>query len=206
MERKIRPSTVESYYNFLLDLYRADCNEDVIILGYYRRKHMITRKIEAAMKKKLIVVPVGHCKSSFVKWNVEVPSKQMAIELINELNVQARILAANKRKSSNKTIAVMDKRSENRKSTILYEISPDELMEMIEKAVAVRLEKFKKDITIVEKNEFMSRQETADYLKCSLFTIHLWVKKGIITPLKMGNRTYFERKEIESKLLNSNKQ
>lgn len=89
-------------------------------------------------------------------------------------------------------------------TTMLHGISPDELTEKILNGVKIQMEQFKKDIETPEKNEFMTRQETADFLKVSLFTIHLWVKKGIILPLKMGNRTYFERKEIEKKLYNSN--
>lgn len=89
-------------------------------------------------------------------------------------------------------------------TTMLHGISPDELTEKILNGVKIQMEQFKKDIETPEKSEFMSRQETADFLKVSLFTIHLWVKKGIILPLKMGNRTYFERKKIEEKLFNSN--
>lgn len=89
-------------------------------------------------------------------------------------------------------------------TTMLHGISPDELTEKILNGVKIQMEQFKKDIEAPEKNEFMTRQETADFLKVSLFTIHLWVKKGIIKNLKMGNRTYFERKEIEKKLYNSN--
>ena len=89
-------------------------------------------------------------------------------------------------------------------TTMLHGISPDELTEKILNGVKIQMEQFKKDIETPEKNEFMSRQETADFLKVSLFTIHLWMKKGILKPLKMGNSTYFERKEIEKKLYNSN--
>lgn len=89
-------------------------------------------------------------------------------------------------------------------TTMLHGISPDELTEKILNGVRLQIEQFKKEIETPEKSEFMSRQETADFLKVSLFTIHLWMKKGILKPMKMGNRTYFERKEIENKLFNSN--
>lgn len=89
-------------------------------------------------------------------------------------------------------------------TTMLHGISPDELTEKILNGVKIQMEQFKKEIETPEKNEFMSRQETATFLKISLFCLHDWVKKGILKPLKMGNRTYFERKQIENKLFNSN--
>ncbi len=89
-------------------------------------------------------------------------------------------------------------------TTMLHGISPDELTEKILNGVKLQMEQFKKEIETPEKNEFMSRQETATFLKISLFCLHDWVKIGILKPLKMGNRTYFERKEIENKLFNSN--
>lgn len=90
-------------------------------------------------------------------------------------------------------------------TTMLHGISPDELIEKILNGVKMQMEQFKKEISSTEKTEFLSRDETAKMLSISLFCVHDWVKKGILKPLKMGNRTYFERKEIENKLYNSNK-
>lgn len=90
-------------------------------------------------------------------------------------------------------------------TTMLHGISPDELTEKILNGVKMQMEQFKKEISLTEKTEFLSRNETAKMLSISLFCVHDWVKKGILKPLKMGNRTYFERKEIENKLYNSNK-
>lgn len=89
-------------------------------------------------------------------------------------------------------------------TTMLHGISPDELTEKILNGVKLEMEKFKKEIESPEKTEFLSRQETATFLKISLFCVHDWVKKGILKPYKMGNKTFFERKEIENKLFKSN--
>lgn len=53
--------------------------------------------------------------------------------------------------------------------------------------------------------EFLTRKETAEFFGISLVTVHDWVKSGIITPYKMGNRTYFNRAQLVQQLFNSNK-
>ena len=89
-------------------------------------------------------------------------------------------------------------------STMVHGINPDELTERILKGVKSELEQFKNGFENTEKKDFLSRNETAKMLSISLFCLHDWVKKGILHPLKMGNRTYFEKKKIEEKLFNSN--
>lgn len=88
---------------------------------------------------------------------------------------------------------------------MLHEISPDELIEKILNGVEMKMEQFKKEIGTAEKTEFMTIAETARYFKISNFTIHDWVKRSLLKKYKFGNRTYFDRKEIENKLYNSNK-
>ncbi len=90
-------------------------------------------------------------------------------------------------------------------TTMVYGVNPDELTEKILKGVKSELEQFKKEIETSEQKEFLSREKTAKMLSISMFCLHDWVKKGILLPMKMGNRTYFERKQIEKKLFESNK-
>ena len=56
-----------------------------------------------------------------------------------------------------------------------------------------------------EEKEFLTRKETAKFLQISLVCLHDWMKKGIVTPYKLGNRTYFKYSQIVESLLNSNK-
>ena len=51
----------------------------------------------------------------------------------------------------------------------------------------------------------LTRQETAKYFDVSLNCINDWCKKGILTPYKVGQRTYFKRSECESVLFNQPK-
>lgn len=90
------------------------------------------------------------------------------------------------------------------KTTMLHEITPDELTEKILNGVKMQIDEFKKDFENGAKTEFLTREQLAKFLNISLFTVHNYMNKGIIQPLKIGNRTYFERKAIEEILLNSN--
>lgn len=53
---------------------------------------------------------------------------------------------------------------------------------------------------------FLTRKETAEFFKISLYTVHSWMRKGIIKPYKAGNRTYFKQSELIEVLNNSNSQ
>lgn len=50
--------------------------------------------------------------------------------------------------------------------------------------------------TTDETSEFVTRQELAKMLQINLSTIHHWVKAKRITPIYIGGRVYFSRKEI----------
>ncbi|MBP2283862.1 hypothetical protein H4V97_002180 [Flavobacterium sp. CG_23.5] len=90
------------------------------------------------------------------------------------------------------------------KTTMLHEITPDELTEKILNGVKIQIDEFKKDFETGSKTDFFTRDELAAFLNISLFTVHNWTNKKIITALKIGNRTYFERRAIEEILLKSN--
>lgn len=56
----------------------------------------------------------------------------------------------------------------------------------------------------LSQNELLTRQETADYFKCDLSTIHLWTVKKKLNKKMIGNRVYYKRSDVESALKNSN--
>lgn len=49
-----------------------------------------------------------------------------------------------------------------------------------------------------EASEFVTRKELAQMLQINFSTIHHWVKAKRITPIHIGGRVYFSRKEILS--------
>ena len=84
-------------------------------------------------------------------------------------------------------------------------VTPQQLTETILKGVENQLTELKKDFTPKQPDDFLTRMETAKLLKISLSTVHEWSNTGILKMYKVGNRTYFSRKEIESTLFSSNK-
>ena len=84
-------------------------------------------------------------------------------------------------------------------------VTPQQLTETILNGVKTQLDELKKSYSPKEPEDFLSRMEAAKLLKISLTTIHDWSNQKILKAYKVGNRTYFSRKEIEQTLFNSNK-
>jgi hypothetical protein len=83
--------------------------------------------------------------------------------------------------------------------------SPTALANLIDEKIKAQLDELKKNFTPKEPDDFLTRNETAKLLKISLVCLHDWCNKGILHPYKMGNKTYFSRKQVTETLLNSNK-
>ncbi|GGW58608.1 excisionase family DNA binding protein [Winogradskyella epiphytica] len=83
--------------------------------------------------------------------------------------------------------------------------TPNALANLIDEKIKAQLDELKTNWTPKEPDDFMSRKETANLLKISYVTLHEWVHKQILKPYKMGNKTYFSRKEVLETLYNSNK-
>ena len=77
----------------------------------------------------------------------------------------------------------------------------EDFLSMLDEKINQALEKFQssKNNTIPEK-EFYTRDEVAKLLNISYATLHLWKKKGILEPVKIGNRVYYPQIEVISKL------
>jgi len=90
---------------------------------------------------------------------------------------------------------------------IMTQLTPAELTNLINEGLKSHIENlFKQHSEHRETGkEFLTRKETAEFFDISLVCLHDWIKKGIVTPYKTGNRTYFNRAELVQKLFNSNK-
>ncbi|MBE7442043.1 MAG: helix-turn-helix domain-containing protein [Flavobacteriales bacterium] len=53
-------------------------------------------------------------------------------------------------------------------------------------------------------NQFMKIQEVCNLLRISKPTIYNWIEKGILTPIKIQGRVYYNREDV-LKLLETNK-
>jgi hypothetical protein len=72
-----------------------------------------------------------------------------------------------------------------------------EKLSLLEKELATIKENFQPK----EPLELMTRQETADYFKVDMSTLHNWTKKGKLNAYGIGGRVYYKRSEIESRLI-----
>jgi len=88
---------------------------------------------------------------------------------------------------------------------LLNNVTPEGLTETILNGVQAKLDHLKKELQPQEPDEWLTRKETAKLLKISLVCLHDWSNKNILKAYKVGNRTYFNRKEINAILFNSNK-
>jgi hypothetical protein len=82
--------------------------------------------------------------------------------------------------------------------TQLTNVSPNELVELIKEGIKTQLQEFSIQINSkqISDKPILSRQETANFFGVSLNCINDWSNKGIIKPIKVGQRTYFNREEL----------
>lgn len=82
------------------------------------------------------------------------------------------------------------------KTIQIQEVTIDELAEKVADKLLLKIENYLLKIGATKNEVLLTRQETADYFKVSLVTIHQWVKYGILTPVRFGNRVYFKKQVI----------
>jgi hypothetical protein len=84
------------------------------------------------------------------------------------------------------------------KITQLTSVSPKELVELIKEGIKTQLQEFSIQINSkpISDKPILSRQETADFFGVSLNCLNDWCKKGILKPIKVGQRTYFNREDL----------
>lgn len=85
-------------------------------------------------------------------------------------------------------------------------VSPEELNEAIFKGFDQRLEAFTSHFQLKDREEYLTRQETADYLKVDLSTLYHWSKAGKLASFGIGNRVYYKLSDIEAALIPLNGQ
>jgi len=82
------------------------------------------------------------------------------------------------------------------KTIQIQELTVDELAEKVADKLLLKMEAYLKQLSTAKDEGLLTRQETANYLKVSLVTIHQWAKYGIINPIRIGNRVYFKKQAI----------
>lgn len=80
------------------------------------------------------------------------------------------------------------------KNIMIEGTSMVEFQQKIEEIISTCLGQI--EIREKENLEYLTRQQTADFLQVSLVTLNNWSKKKILTPHRMGNRVYYKMQDI----------
>lgn len=84
------------------------------------------------------------------------------------------------------------------KTIQFLQTSPDELENRIFNRIKTELETLKNEFQPKEPNEFLTRNEVRDLLKCDLSTVHNLTKRGKLKSYGLGGRVYYKRAEVET--------
>ncbi|WP_178990445.1 helix-turn-helix domain-containing protein [Winogradskyella schleiferi] len=85
----------------------------------------------------------------------------------------------------------------------IYNITPQGLKNVVENAINLALEKATLNSLpeSTSSDELLTVEETLNYLKCSKQALWNWRKNGILPSYRMGNRVYYKKSDILSKLV-----
>ena len=85
-------------------------------------------------------------------------------------------------------------------STLIHDLTSEQLATLFSD-IQNQLSDLKQNFQPKVPEEYITRKELADLLKCDLSTLYNWVKKGKLKTYGLGNRIWFKRSEIEAALL-----
>jgi hypothetical protein len=85
---------------------------------------------------------------------------------------------------------------------VVYQITPEELTKNILIGVDSKLKEFydKYKLPKMDEDELHTVEETLKILKCSKQALWNWRKNGILPSYRLGNRVYYKKSDIFSKL------
>ena len=91
----------------------------------------------------------------------------------------------------------------------MIQVTPNELAYLISESVKTQIQELvnatNKEQPQNDSEIYLTRKETSTFLKVSLVTLHSWMKSGIIRPLKIGNKTMFNKAELIKVVESSNR-
>ena len=90
-------------------------------------------------------------------------------------------------------------------STLLQNVSPERLTELINNGIKSQLLDFKETFNIHNPDELLTRTETCKYLQIDSSTLWAWSNKGKVKAYGIGNRRYYKKAELLESLKPLNK-
>lgn len=83
--------------------------------------------------------------------------------------------------------------------TIKLEL-PEETLQQLQN-ISKEIAEIKLNLQPKEPKKYYSRQDVAKLFNVTLGTVHNWCQKGVLKPLGIGSRVYFERTVVEKTLV-----
>lgn len=83
-----------------------------------------------------------------------------------------------------------------RTSTLLENITPEELVNLINEGVKQQLKEFKASLADNDPDELLTRTEACALLKINSSTLWHWTNKGKVTCHGIANRRYYKKSEL----------
>lgn len=87
------------------------------------------------------------------------------------------------------------------KKISLYQITPLELKELISETLDKKLKQLQPTTSTEPEESLLTVDETLGLLKCSKQALWNWRKNGILPSYRLGNRVYYKKSDIFSKLI-----
>ena len=81
-------------------------------------------------------------------------------------------------------------------STLLQNVSPERLTELINNGIKSQLKDFKETFDTHNPDELLTRTETCKFLQIDSSTLWAWTNKGKVFAYGIGNRRYYKKAEL----------
>jgi len=82
------------------------------------------------------------------------------------------------------------------KTIEIQEITVDELADKVADKLLNKIKHYLDELHTNESDVYLTKQETADFLKINITTLWHWSNKGKIKSYGIGNRRYYNKQEI----------
>lgn len=82
------------------------------------------------------------------------------------------------------------------KTIEITEVTVDEIADKVADKLLEKIKLYIDELNTNQNDIFLTRTETAEYLKVDLSTHWNWTNKGKLTSYGLGNRRYYNKKEI----------
>ena len=81
-------------------------------------------------------------------------------------------------------------------ATLLQNVSPETLTELIKEGLKSQLEDFKNNFNTHSSDELFTREQTCEFLQIDSSTLWHWTNKGKVIAYGIGNRRYYKKAEL----------